>query len=118
MGNIMQTDLGNITISKNVIATIAGHAVAQCYGLVGMSSKNIKHSFAGRLGLEALQKGVIVKTDNDKLIIELHIVVSYGTKISEVSQNVIDRVRYEVEFATGLQVDEVNVFVQGVRVIE
>lgn len=118
MGNLMETKLGKVDISEEVIATIAGAAAIECYGLVGMASRKITDGVADLLKKENLSKGVIVTFNEDILIIDLNIIVGYGTKISEVATNVMDRVRYTVETMTGLKVAEVNVNVQGVRFLE
>lgn len=118
MGNVTENQLGKVSISQDVIGQIAGHAAIQCYGLVGMSRTKLTEGVAELLGKDALQKGVIVKVEKDKLIIDLFIIVSYGIKISEVASNVIEQVKYNVESLTGLNVAAVNVVVQGVRVTE
>jgi uncharacterized alkaline shock family protein YloU len=118
MGKLMETKLGNVEISEEVIATIAGAAAIECYGLVGMASRKISDGVSGLLKRENLSKGVIVTFREDIVVIDLNIIVGYGIKISEVAANVMDRVRYTVETMTGLHVAEVNVNVQGVRFLE
>ncbi|MCX7568433.1 Asp23/Gls24 family envelope stress response protein [Tumebacillus sp. DT12] len=114
----IQTQLGKITISEDVIATVAGYAALDCYGLVGMASrKQVKDSITELLGRENLSKGVQVRTVNEQVIVDMYIIVSYGTRISEVAHNVMDKVKYTLENTLGLAVDRVNVVVQGVRVI-
>ncbi len=117
-GNILETQFGQISLSENVIATIAGLATVECYGLVGMSSRRLKDGLNQMLKKDDLSKGVEIRICEDKLIIELYIIVSYGTKISEVAHNVMEKVKYTVEYYTGLEVEEVNINVQGVRVQE
>lgn len=66
---------------------------------------------------ENLTKGIKVSsTDEDKIIIDLHIVLQYGVKISVVAENIISRIKYSVETFSGVSVEKVNIFVQGVRV--
>lgn len=111
------TDNGKIYVSDEVIATLAGSAALECYGLVGMASrKQLKDGIAELLGRENLSRGVEVRQENDRVHIDLHIIVSYGTKISEVAHNVQTRVKYMLNEVVGLHVDTVNTFVQGVRV--
>ncbi len=106
-----------LKFSKEVIATIAGAAALECYGLVGMQSrKQVRDGLSDLLGIENLVKGVEITQQNEQLFIELYIVVSYGTKIHQVAQNVMDKVKYSVEDLTGLQVGHVRVSVQGVKV--
>jgi len=118
MGKLMETKLGKIDISEEVIATIAGSAAIECYGLVGMASRKISDGVSGLLKRENLSKGVTVTFRDEQVVSDLNIIVGYCTKISEVASNVMDRVRYTVETMTGLKVAEVNVNVQGVRFLE
>jgi uncharacterized alkaline shock family protein YloU len=54
--------------------------------------------------------------DANKVSIDLHIIVEYGTNISAIADNIISTVKYTVEDQTGLEVENVNIFVDGVRV--
>ena len=115
---LIKTGLGNINISSDVIATIAGVAAVECYGLVGMASrKQLKDGLVELLGRDNLSRGVEVSESHGELIIDLYIIVGYGTRIDEVANNVISTVKYSVEKYTGLKVGVINVNVQGVRVI-
>ncbi len=110
---------GNVYIAEEVISVIAGAAALECYGLVGMASQHsIKDGISDLLGRENLSKGVEVKQESGSLLIDLYIVVSYGTKISEVAHNVQTKVRYVLNEIAGLKVDAVNIIVQGVRVLK
>ncbi|XEC96985.1 Asp23/Gls24 family envelope stress response protein [Paenibacillus tarimensis] len=111
------TDLGKVIINDEVISIIAGSAAMECYGLVGMASrKQLKDGIAELLGRENLSRGVEVRRENEMLHIDLYIIVSYGTKISEVAHNIQSKVRYVLNDVVGLEVDQVHIFVQGVRV--
>ncbi|WP_027339171.1 Asp23/Gls24 family envelope stress response protein [Halonatronum saccharophilum] len=115
-GQELTNELGMVKISEEVISIISGLAAMECYGLVGMSSKGLHDGIARLLGSENLSKGIEVETTEDGVKVELYIIVEYGTKISEVANNVIDRVKYTLEDMTGVNVIEVNINVQGVRV--
>ena len=111
---LIETNLGNIEISHDVIATIAGVAAVECYGLVGMASrKQLKDGIVELLGRENLSRGEV----DGELHIDLFIIVGYGTRIDEVANNVISTVKYSVEKYTGIKVGLININVQGVRVI-
>jgi uncharacterized alkaline shock family protein YloU len=113
----LKTKYGQIEISNEVIATIAGGAAVDCYGIVGMASKNqIKDGISEILRRENFSRGVIVRQENDEVHIDMYIIVSYGTKISEVAHNVQTKVKYTLDQILGLSVDSVNIYVQGVRV--
>lgn len=116
MGKEVVTDLGRILLSDEVVATMAGVATTECYGIVGMAGSAFKDGIAELLGRENLSKGVLVSMDGDSVAIDLFIVVGYGTRISEIARNVTDKVRYVVESATGLKVSGVHIHVQGVKV--
>ncbi|NLP36750.1 MAG: Asp23/Gls24 family envelope stress response protein [Firmicutes bacterium] len=119
MANRIKTDLGEVIISEELIATLAGVAAIECYGLVGMAARaKIKDGIAELLGRDNLSRGVEVNQDEEHLIIDLYIIVSYGTKITEVATNVQEKVKYTLERLTGLNVSQVNVHVQGVRVAD
>lgn len=112
----LSNDMGHIDISDEVIATIAGGAALECYGLVGMASQSqLKDGITELLGRENLSRGIVVHTDGDNMTLDLYIIVGYGTKISEVANNVQNRVRYALQQTLGLDIAEVNIFVQGVR---
>ncbi|MBQ5755999.1 MAG: Asp23/Gls24 family envelope stress response protein [Erysipelotrichaceae bacterium] len=112
------TSLGEIKISDEAIAVLAGGAVTESYGVVGMTSqKVIKDRLNELLKKENYSKGVIVKNTPNGLVVDLYIVVSYGVRISEVVKEVQKRVKYTLEKALKMDVDSVNVYVQGVKVV-
>ncbi|MFC5712191.1 Asp23/Gls24 family envelope stress response protein [Thalassorhabdus alkalitolerans] len=113
----MNSQLGSIDVSKEVVATIAGGAAIDCYGIVGMASqKQLKDGFSDLIKKENFSRGVVIREDEEDIHIDMYIIVSYGTKISEVAYNVQTKVKYQLEQMLGLTVDSVNVYVQGVRV--
>jgi uncharacterized alkaline shock family protein YloU len=113
----MKTNFGQIDISNEVIATIAGGAAIDCYGIVGMASrKQLKDGLTELLGRENFSRGIVVRQEEDEVHIDMYIIVSYGTKISEVAHNVQNKVKYTLDQMLGLAVDSVNIYVQGVRV--
>ncbi|MDM5207249.1 Asp23/Gls24 family envelope stress response protein [Cytobacillus kochii] len=113
----LKNNYGQIDISNDVIATIAGGAAVDCYGIVGMASKHqIKDGISEILRKENFTKGVIVRQEEDEVHIDMYIIVSYGTKISEVAHNVQSKVKYTLDQTVGLSTESVNIFVQGVRV--
>jgi uncharacterized alkaline shock family protein YloU len=113
----LKTKYGQIDITNDVIATIAGGAAVDCYGIVGMASKSqIKDGLTDILRKENFTRGVIVRQEDESVHIDMFIIVSYGTKISEIAHNVQSKVKYTLNKTVGLAVDSVNIFVQGVRV--
>ncbi|OXM85848.1 Asp23/Gls24 family envelope stress response protein [Paenibacillus rigui] len=116
----LATEYGKVYITDEVIAVLAGSAALDCYGLVGMSSRNqLKDGIAELLRRDNLSRGVEVhRNEQGSLSIDLYIVVSYGTKISVVAHNVQTKVKYVLNEVVGLQVYAVNITVQGVRVAQ
>src|ERR1700732_3796551 len=114
----MVSEWGKIHTNNEVIAAIAGSAALECYGLVGMASrKQLKDGIAELLGKENLSRGVDVRAVQNEVHIDLYIIVSYGTKISEVALNVQNRVKYVLNEIIGLDVQHIHIIVQGVSVI-
>jgi uncharacterized alkaline shock family protein YloU len=116
MDKEMSNQYGRLILSEEAIATIAGVAATECYGIVGMASRRVTDGIAELLGRENLSKGVEVTLDGNKVAITLNVIVGYGVRISEVARNVMGKVKYTVEGSTGLQVVKVNINVQGVKV--
>lgn len=112
----MFNENGSITIDDQALGTLAGLAAMECYGVVGMASRNATQGIFELLKMEQLTKGIKVTTIDDKISIDLYIVLQYGVKISAVADNVISRIKYSVETFSGVCVDNVNIFVQGIRV--
>lgn len=107
--------LGNIYISHRAIASIAHRAAIESYGVVGLAVKNLAEGLAQAL-VKDPSMGVDVRYEGSAVIIDLYIVVEYGTRIKMVASSVSDSVRYQVERALGLQVREVNVHIRGLRI--
>ncbi len=109
--------IGSIHVSPRAIATIAYHAARETYGVVGLAPKNLVTGLTQALAKDPTH-GVEVRYDGVQINIELYIVVEYGTRIKSVAHSVSNAVRFHVEKALGLPVNEVNVHIQGLRVSE
>ncbi len=115
----IQTRLGTIMINGEVIATYAGSVAVECFGIVGMAAVNMKDGLVRLLKKDYLTHGINVAVDNEnKITIDFHVIVSYGVSIRTVSENLIDTVKYKVEEFTGMQIEKINIYVEGVRVID
>lgn len=113
------TQFGNINISIEAIASLAGGVVSECYGVVGMASQKVlKDGFTELLKKENYSKGVVVRQNEGKLELDLYIIVSHGVKISEVVHEVQKKVKYMLEKSLELDFNVINVFVQGVKVMK
>lgn len=112
----LENEYGIVTIENEVIARIAGMAAMDCYGIVGMAAKNMKDGIVQLLKKESLTKGIRLVMTENRLSFEFHIIVEYGTNISAIADNIISTVKYKVEECAGLEVENINIFVEGVRV--
>ncbi|BCU82178.1 hypothetical protein JIR001_19610 [Polycladomyces abyssicola] len=114
----LANDLGHIEVANEVLATIAGAAAMDCYGLVGMASRSqLKDGITELLKRENLSKGIEVRIERGEVVVDMYIIVGYGTKISEVANNVQSKVKYTLKQLVGIEVNRVNIFVQGVRLV-
>lgn len=119
MKGSMSTDLGIITIDPDVIAKYAGTVAVECFGIVGMATVSVKDGLVKLLKQESLTKGIhVVISEDNKVALDFHIIVAYGVSISAVTENLISNVKYKVEEFSGMTVDKINIYIEGVRVID
>lgn len=118
MKGYMNNQFGEIMIDIDVLAKYAGASAVECFGIVGMASVNMKDGIVKLLKRDSISRGVNVTLEDNKITIDLHIIVSYGVSISAVADNLISNVKYSVEEFSGLEVQKINIFVEGVRVID
>ncbi len=107
--------LGNIYISHRAISTISSQSALESYGVVGLAPKNLAQGLAQVLTKDP-SLGVDVLYDASGITIDVYIIVEYGTRIKSVASSVAENVRYYVERAIGLPVNQVNVHVRGLRI--
>lgn len=117
-GSSINTHLGNIVIDNEVIAQYAGTVAVECFGIVGMAWISMKEGFVRLLKMDSITKGISVSIKNNKLTLEFHVIVAYGVSIIAVADNLISNVKYKVEEFTGIEIEKINIFVEGVRVID
>ena len=119
MEGLVDTGLGKIAIDTDVIATYAGSVAVECFGIVGMAAVNMKDGLVKLLKKDYLTHGINVVIDEEnKITIDFHVIVSYGVSIITVSDNLIETVKYKVEAFTGMEIKKMNIYVEGVRVID
>ena len=114
----MNTGLGEIVINPDVIALYAGSVAVECFGIVGMAAVNMKDGLVKLLKKESLTHGINVSISENKISLYFHVIVSYGVSISAVTDNLINNVKYKVEEFTGMEIEKINILVEGVRVID
>ena len=110
--------MGEITINTDVIATYAGSVAVECFGIVGMAAVNMKDGLVKLLKRDSLKHGINVTLNENKISLDFHVIVAYGVSIRAVSDNLIANVKYKVEAFTGIEVENINILVEGVRVID
>lgn len=115
----LENSNGYIEITNNYFANLVGRAAQSCFGVTGMVNsspyQSIKSAIKNKTSRENLDQGVIVKSINGQLTIELHISVSYGVNINAIVDSIVNKVRYTVEEATDLKVSKVNVFIDALN---
>ena len=111
--------LGEIQISSDVIAMYAGMTAVECFGIVGMAAVSMKDGLVKLLRMESLKHGIRVKiTVDNKIRLNFHVIVAYGVNISTIADNLVSNVKYKVEDFTGMEIDKINIYVEGVRAID
>jgi uncharacterized alkaline shock family protein YloU len=110
-----ETPRGSIEISPVAIATLVSHAALQTYGVVGMASPNLASDIAASLTRDP-NRGIEIHQDEAHIVIDVYVIIEYGTRIASVANSLINNVRYTVEKSIGVPVGQVNVHVQGLRV--
>ena len=114
-----ENHLGVIDISQAYFVSLVKSAMVSCYGVAGLSHSSREGTCLSKLfGKEPENKGVTVRVKEQKLIIDLHIIVSYGMNISAIVKSIAHKVRFAVEENTGFSVARVNVFVDGMTAQE
>jgi uncharacterized alkaline shock family protein YloU len=107
---------GNINISLDAIADVAGNAVMNVFGVVGLATKkSLSDDINVFLKIEKNNEGVVVKKDRNKYTVDLYVVLAYGVKITEVVSEVQRQVKYFLSKTFDVRFTAINVYVQGVK---
>lgn len=114
----IQNPIGKITISNEYFTELIGNTVTNCFGVVSMNVFGIRDTIMAALAPKSAKsapRGVSVRFNKDKLIIDLHISLMYGVNMKAVVRSIIHKVGYTVEQGTGYTVEKVNVYVDSIR---
>ena len=112
-----ETVLGKIEISPTAIATLAVETALSSYGVVGLASRSKFDDWRrGLLHGIHTQHGATVTMEEGAIVVDLYIIIEYGTRIKSVAASVANTVRYQVEKSLGIPVNEINIHVQGLRI--
>ncbi len=109
------SNVGEVQIADEVVATIAGLAATEVEGVAAMSS-NITNELVSKLGMKNLSKGVKIEVSSDSVSVDLSLTLKYGYSIPNTSRQVQEKVKSAIENMTGLTVSEVNVRISGVNI--
>ena len=112
----LTNELGTVSITEDVLAIIAGYSAVECAGIVAMASKRATDGIVELLGRENLSRGIRIGINENRVTVDLFIIVEYGVSIAAVARTAIETVKYRLESAVGVTVDRVNVVVEGIRV--
>lgn len=108
--------LGKVSMSGNYFAELVSSAAQNSFGVAGMATRGKTDNIKSLVMAENPEKGVLVREENGKLVITLHIKVTYGLNIAAAVKSITHKVQYVVEEATGLAVKKINVSVDDVVV--
>ncbi len=109
------SNVGEVQIADEVVATIAGLAATEVEGVAAMSS-NITKELVSKLGMKNLSRGVKIVVSSDSVSVDLSLTLEYGYSIPNTSRQVQEKVKSAIENMTGLTVSEVNVRISGVNI--
>jgi len=104
---------GGITVARQVIAKLAGMAARTTYGVVAMQEppmRKLAHLFRG-----SVTEGVELDVEGGRVSIGLHVVMERGVNIAQVTANLREQVRYQVEQVGGLPVGDITVRVEDLQ---
>lgn len=112
----IENHLGTIEISHDYLVNLVGNTVISCFGVAAMATADARQSFIQRItSREGIDKGVRIRFKNQKIVVDLHIIVTYGTNISAIVKSIMHKVQYTIEEKTGFPVARVNVYVDGMQ---
>ncbi|MBQ1871451.1 MAG: Asp23/Gls24 family envelope stress response protein [Lachnospiraceae bacterium] len=118
MNGRLDTKLGKVVIDEEVIKAYAGSVAVSCFGIVGMAAVNMKDGIVHLLKKDYYNHGIACRIFDNKIDIDFHVIIAYGVNIETISETLISTVKYQVEEFTGLKIEKINIYVEGVRVID
>lgn len=109
--------LGTTELHRHYFSDLIGHTVTSCFGVAGMANSGASQSLRQHLfkAHNYIDQGVCVKEENGELVIELHIIITYGVNVNAVVDSIKHKVNYTVNEATGLKVKKIEIFVDGMK---
>ncbi|WP_053219253.1 Asp23/Gls24 family envelope stress response protein [Virgibacillus senegalensis] len=109
------SDLGKVEIAPEVIEVIAGIATTEIKGVYAMRG-NFASGVAERFGKKSHGKGIKVELTDKGVLIDVFVVLDYGSRIPEVAQKIQTNIRQALRNMTALEIDEINIHIVGVQI--
>ncbi len=106
---------GNINISDTAVAVIVSRVALDCYGVVELVSRRLSDSIMMLFKREPLGKGVKIVTMDNRIFVDLYVILKEGIKREAVIENLRSSIEYKVEHITGMRVKSVNIHVVGIK---
>lgn len=110
-----ETNLGMVEISQEYFSNLIGRAASECYGVAGMINSPYQDIRSRVTRRDDPDKGVRVRNEDGRLLVDIHIAVTYGVNIKAIVRSIVHKVQYIVEVATGFPVAKVNVYVDSMK---
>ena len=107
---------GEVHVSNDVLADLAGNAASICYGVVGMAAPSAADGIARLLPQGRLRRGVDVQSEESGVRVTLHVIIEYGTNINVVSENVVEAVTFALRDYAQVPIAGIDVVVAGIKV--
>lgn len=107
---------GKINITDNAIAMVASHVASECYGVASLVSRRLTDSIAEFFNKKAQAKGVKIESIKNKINIEVYALIKEGVNTDAVCDSIKSTIKYNVETFTGMRVENITVYVVGVKV--
>lgn len=115
----LDNEMGQVEVRPEVIASYAGSVAVECFGIVGMAAVSVKDGLVRLLKRDSLSKGIqVAVTAENTILLSFHLIVAYGVNINAVADNLIENVRYKVEKFSGMKIERIKIYVEGVRSID
>ncbi|MDR0920045.1 MAG: Asp23/Gls24 family envelope stress response protein [Oscillospiraceae bacterium] len=108
--------VGNIGYTTQYINNLATETIQSCFGVAGVSKCSIGKRLKDIIiGGKSTKKGIYIAVKNNKILVDVHIIVVYGTNIKAITNSIVHKLSYTLEQATGKSVDKVNVYIDNIK---
>ncbi len=118
MSEVINGRGGKVSIGVDVISMFAGSVAVECFGIVGFGATSMTDGIVHLLKKEKITKGINARIQDGQIELDFHLIISYGVNIPAVIDNLTETVTYRVEKFSGMKLKDINIFIEGVRVID